>query len=76
MKRIVELCKVTVTVESSPGNGADFFVTLPKTAVNLVLAFVLLAQALNAVLTVSVRRPSRLSPHTSALTKANGFVEF
>lgn len=31
VKRIVELCKGKVTVESSPGNGAKIFVTLPKT---------------------------------------------
>lgn len=31
VKRIVELCKGTVTVESSPGRGAKFFVALPKT---------------------------------------------
>ncbi len=30
VKRIVELCKGTVTVESSPGKGAEFFVTLPS----------------------------------------------
>lgn len=32
VKRIVELCKGTVTVESSPGEGAEFFVTLPSNA--------------------------------------------
>lgn len=30
VKRIVELCKGTVTVESSPGKGTSFFITLPK----------------------------------------------
>ena len=30
VKRIVELCKGTIEVESSPGNGAAFFVSLPK----------------------------------------------
>ena len=32
VKRIVELCKGTVIVESSPGTGAMFFVTLPETS--------------------------------------------
>ena len=31
VKRIVELCKGTIEVESSPGNGAAFSVALPKT---------------------------------------------
>lgn len=31
VKRIVELCKGTITVESSPGKGAVFSVSLPKT---------------------------------------------
>ena len=31
VKRIVELCKGTIEVESSPGNGAAFSVSLPKT---------------------------------------------
>ena len=30
VKRIIELCKGTVEVESSPGNGASFSVSLPK----------------------------------------------
>lgn len=30
VKRIVELCKGTITVESSPGKGAAFSVSLPK----------------------------------------------
>lgn len=30
VKRIVELCKGTVTVESSPGSGTEFFVILPN----------------------------------------------
>ena len=30
VKRIIELCRGTVSVESSPGNGAAFFVSLPK----------------------------------------------
>lgn len=32
VKRIVELCKGTVIVESSPGTGTMFFVTLPETS--------------------------------------------
>lgn len=31
VKRIVELCKGTIEVESAPGNGAAFSVALPKT---------------------------------------------
>lgn len=30
VKRIVELCKGTVSVKSSPGNGSEFIVELPK----------------------------------------------
>lgn len=30
VKRIMKLCKGTISVESSPGNGAAFSVTLPK----------------------------------------------